>query len=80
MSDTLTYRQMGTAARSQAHTLFAQTMHYVAATADLFALGCLIGTRFAVRRSLGYRRGPRPQTRVLVRDLTGATRQPRARR
>jgi FtsH-binding integral membrane protein len=73
MSDTLTYRQMGTAARSQAHTLFAQTMGYVAATAALFALGawaghdltggvgivafiaafaCLIGMRFAVRRSL----------------------------
>jgi len=73
MSDTLTYQQMGTAARGQAHTLFAQTMGYVAATAGLFALGawaghnltggvgiiayiasfaCLIGMRFAVRRSL----------------------------
>jgi modulator of FtsH protease len=73
MSDILTYQQMGTAARSQAHTLFAQTMGYVACTAGLFALGawaghnltggvgiiayiaafaCLIGIRFAVRRSL----------------------------
>ena len=73
MSDTLTYQQMGTATRGQAHVLFAQTMGYVAATAGLFALGawaghgltggvgiiafiaafaCLIGMRFAARRSL----------------------------
>ena len=73
MSDALTYRQMGTADRGQAHALFAQTMGYVAATAGLFALGawvghgltggagiiafivafaCLIGMRFAARRSL----------------------------
>ena len=73
MSDTLTYQQMGTAGRSQAHVLFAQTMGYVAATAGLFALGawaghnlsggvgifffiaafaCLLGMRFAARRSL----------------------------
>jgi modulator of FtsH protease len=73
MSDTLTYQQMGTAARGQAHTLFAQTMGYVAMTAALFALGawvghnltggagivafiaafaCLIGMRFASRRSM----------------------------
>jgi len=39
MSDTLTYQQMGTAARGQAHALFAQTMGYVAVTAGLFALG-----------------------------------------
>jgi FtsH-binding integral membrane protein len=73
MSDTLTYQQMGTAGRGQAHILFAQTMGYVAATAGLFALGaglgrnltggvgivafiaafaCLIGMRFAARRSL----------------------------
>ncbi len=73
MSDTLSYQQMGTAARGQAHALFAQTMGYVAATAGLFALGawvghgltggagiaafiaafaCLIGMRFAARRSL----------------------------
>jgi uncharacterized protein len=72
MSDTLTYQQMGTAARGQTHSLFAQTMGYVAATAALFALGawlgrdltggvgivafiaafaCLIGMRFAARRS-----------------------------
>jgi uncharacterized protein len=73
MSDTLTYQQMGTAARGQAHTLFAQTMGYVALTAALFALGawvghnltggagivafiaafaCLIGMRFAAKRSM----------------------------
>jgi uncharacterized protein len=72
MSDTLTYEQMGTEARGQAHALFSQTMGYVAVTAGLFALGawaghgltggagivafiaafaCLIGMRFAARRS-----------------------------
>jgi len=72
MAQTLTYQQMGTTARGQAHALFAQTMGYVAATAGLFALGawagrnltggvgiaafiaafaCLIGMRFAARRS-----------------------------
>ena len=43
MSSTLTYQQMGTTARGQAHTLFAQTMGYVAATAALFALGAWLG-------------------------------------
>ena len=43
MSDTLTYQQMGRAARDQAHALFAQTMGYVAATAALFALGAWAG-------------------------------------
>ena len=73
MSETLTYQQMGMAARNRAHTLFAQTMGYVAITAALFALGawlgrdlsggvgivayiaafaCLIGMRFAARRSV----------------------------
>jgi len=73
MSEALTYQQMGMAARNRAHTLFAQTMGYVAITAALFALGawlgrnlsggvgivayiaafaCLIGMRFAARRSL----------------------------
>ena len=72
MSDTLTYHQMGTAARGQTHALFSQTMGYVAITAALFALGawvghnltggagivafiaafaCLIGMRFASKRS-----------------------------
>jgi len=45
MSDTLTYQQMGTAARGQAHALFAQTMGYVAVTAGLFALGAWSGHR-----------------------------------
>ena len=73
MSEALTYRQMGMTARNRAHTLFAQTMGYVAITAALFALGawlgrnlsggvgivayiaafaCLIGMRFAARRSV----------------------------
>jgi uncharacterized protein len=43
MADTLPYRQMGTAARGQAHALFSQTMGYVAATAGLFALGAWLG-------------------------------------
>ena len=73
MSEALTYQQMGMTARNRAHTLFAQTMGYVAVTAALFALGawlgrnlsggvgiiayiaafaCLIGMRFAARRSV----------------------------
>jgi FtsH-binding integral membrane protein len=43
MSDTMTYQRMGTTARNQAHTLFAQTMGYVAITAALFALGAWLG-------------------------------------
>jgi FtsH-binding integral membrane protein len=43
MSDTLTYQHMGTAARGQTHTLFAQTMGYVAGTAAVFALGAWLG-------------------------------------
>ena len=43
MTHTLPYQQMGTAARGQAHALFAQTMGYVAATAGLFALGAWLG-------------------------------------
>jgi uncharacterized protein len=43
MTQSLPYRQMGTAARSQAHALFAQTMGYVAATTALFALGAWLG-------------------------------------
>jgi uncharacterized protein len=39
----LSYQQMGPAARSQAHALFAQTMGYVAITAALFALGAWLG-------------------------------------
>ena len=43
MTQTLTYKQMGPADRDQAHTLFAQTMGYVAITAALFALGAWLG-------------------------------------
>ena len=47
MNDTLTYQQMGTTARGQAHALFAQTMGYVAVTAGLFALGAWAGRDLA---------------------------------
>jgi FtsH-binding integral membrane protein len=39
----MTYQQMGTAERGQAHALFSQTMGYVALTAALFALGAWAG-------------------------------------
>jgi FtsH-binding integral membrane protein len=47
MTNTLTYQQLGTAARSQTHGLFAQTMGYVAITAGLFALGAWAGRDLA---------------------------------
>jgi uncharacterized protein len=47
MAQTISYQQMGTAARNDAHTLFAQTMGYVAATAALFALGAWLGRNLA---------------------------------
>jgi modulator of FtsH protease len=43
MTQTMSYQQMGTADRGQAHALFAQTMGYVAITAGLFALGARAG-------------------------------------
>ena len=43
MSETLTHQRAAALARDQAHTLFAQTMGYVAATGDLFALGAYLG-------------------------------------
>lgn len=43
MTEALSYRQMGTAARGEAHALFAQTMGYVAVTAGLFAAGAWLG-------------------------------------
>ncbi len=72
MSESATYQGIGAPSRDRAHTLFAQTMGYVAGTAALFALGaylgrnltygvgiiafiaafgCLIGMRFAARKS-----------------------------
>lgn len=47
MSEALTYQQMGMTARNRAHTLFAQTMGYVAITAALFALGAWLGRDLA---------------------------------
>ena len=43
MTEALSYQRMGTAARGQAHALFAQTMGYVALTAALFTLGAWLG-------------------------------------
>ena len=43
MDDTYAYRPAGIAARERGHTLFAQTMAYVAATTGLFALGAYLG-------------------------------------
>ena len=43
MSESLTYQGTGTPARDRTHTLFAQTMGYVAVTAALFALGAYLG-------------------------------------
>jgi FtsH-binding integral membrane protein len=72
MSDSVTYQETGASSRAATHTLFSQTMGYVAITAGLFALGaylgrhltggvgivafiaafaCLIGMRYATRRS-----------------------------
>jgi modulator of FtsH protease len=72
MTGTISYRGLRPQQRVQAHSLFGQTMGYVAATAALFTLGaylgrhlgsgvsfiafiasfaCLIGMRFAARRS-----------------------------
>ena len=42
MSESLTYQRQGAPTRDQVHTLFAQTMGYVAATAGLFALGAYL--------------------------------------
>jgi FtsH-binding integral membrane protein len=74
MSQSLRYEGFGAPTQARTHTLFAQTMGYVAVTAALFALGaylgrhltygagfvafiaafaCLIGMRFAARRSTG---------------------------
>jgi uncharacterized protein len=43
MSQVTNYRSMGAAERNEAHSLFAQTMGYVAATTALFTLGAYLG-------------------------------------
>jgi FtsH-binding integral membrane protein len=43
MDDSFAYRPAGAVTRDQAHTLFAETMGYVAVTAGLFALGAYLG-------------------------------------
>ncbi|MBB5773992.1 Bax inhibitor-1/YccA family protein [Nonomuraea jabiensis] len=43
MSESLSFGMAGTARRDRTHTLFAQTMGYVAATSGLFALGAYAG-------------------------------------
>jgi hypothetical protein len=47
MRESLTYQQAAAPARDQAHTLFAQTTGYVAATAGLFALGAYLDRHLA---------------------------------
>jgi modulator of FtsH protease len=48
MTESVAYQQYaGTTSRDQAHTLFARTMGYVAATAALFALGAWLGRDLA---------------------------------
>ena len=52
MSNAMSYRAVpGAMPRDRAHTLFAQTMGYVALTAGLFALGAYLG------RDLSYKLG-----------------------
>jgi FtsH-binding integral membrane protein len=51
MSQSLRYEGSGAATRDRTHTLFAQTMGYVAVTAALFALGAYLG------RNLSYGAG-----------------------
>jgi uncharacterized protein len=51
MSQSLRYEGFGAATRDRTHTLFAQTMGYVAVTAALFALGAYLG------RNLSYGAG-----------------------
>jgi modulator of FtsH protease len=43
MSESIAYPPAGATARDRTHTLFAQTMGYVALTAGLFALGAYLG-------------------------------------
>ena len=43
MDDTYAYRPAGVVVRDRGHTLFAQTMGFVAATTGLFALGAYLG-------------------------------------
>lgn len=47
MSESLSYRGIGAASPYRAHTLFAQTMEYVAGAAALFALGAYLGRHLA---------------------------------
>jgi len=47
MSESLTYQRQGAPTRDQVHTLFAQAMGYVAATAGLFALGAYLDRNMA---------------------------------
>jgi FtsH-binding integral membrane protein len=47
MDESLAYPPAGMAARGRTHTLFAQTMGYVAVTAGVFALGAYLGRNLA---------------------------------
>src|SRR5690349_11493452 len=54
MSESLTYQSQEAPARDQVHTLFAQTMRYVAATAGLFALGTYLDRGMVGVARTGY--------------------------
>ncbi|HXF21958.1 MAG TPA: hypothetical protein VN597_15980, partial [Streptosporangiaceae bacterium] len=52
MSESLTYPGVGAPSRDQAHTLFAQTMAFVAGTAGCFTLGAYLGRNLSSGTSI----------------------------
>jgi FtsH-binding integral membrane protein len=52
VSESLAYQGFGAASRDDTHTLFGQTMGYVAITAALFALGAYLGRNLSGRAGL----------------------------
>jgi hypothetical protein len=78
MSESLTYQRPGAPTRDQVHTLFAQTMGYVAATAGLFALGAYLDRNIVGVARTGYSlTGPQALTvseaATLISEATGQT-------
>jgi type III secretory pathway component EscS len=70
MTDSLTYTGTGAPTRAQTHTLFAQTMGYVAVTAALFALGAWLGRNLARVTARECHRFARPPRCGIVRGIT----------
>ena len=68
MSESLRYQGIAAPARVRTHTLFAQTMGYVAITAALFALGAYLG------RNLTYGAGFGAAGYATRRDLSALAR------